>query len=335
MKQLKYQISKFTVIIALVVGAILLFLYFPFQDENIQMIQSNLITVSGILTGIVIAYLFAKQFLLIQKREEKQKEINVLSEKLTLFRKILYRVMNSHDFWINYGDIKKYKQKYKDVSFSDLHGNPKEKKELARKFWLDEKDICSTTADLYLSMEEITGPIETGELWAYERTNSYTYSLDYLRDCHMPSNQIWYYLKGRYGKHTKGLINDKAIWVLFKNDVTEFASQIDKKYKERDFDRHLLGDIGTDFHEEYIPRLIDLTNDNSKGLSKSMTTLIVTLTVILIFGVIIPLFIQTIDLKVNFSKIITFSSVLIVIAGLTNFLFDFYRMLNKEIELKD
>ena len=74
---------------------------------------------------------------------------------------------------------------------------------------------------------------------------------------------------------------------------------------------------------------------NEKGLTSSMKILLVTLTVILTSGVLIPLIIQILDISSCIKEIVTFSMVLIVIIGLTSFMFDFYHMLNREVKLKE
>jgi hypothetical protein len=335
MKKNIFSIVKYIILTLIGVGIIYFYYKYPFKSETLRTIQNNLITASGILTGIVIAYLSAKQFQIRKNREDIQLKLNQLSDKLTNFRKILYRVMKSHDFWTEYADIDKFKRKYSGITFNDLHNQGENRNKLVSQFWLEESDISTTTADLYLAMEEITGPIEQADNWAYDKLHSYNYSLDYLLRCHMPANQIWYYLEGRFAKHTDGLINDKGIWVLFKDDVREFASQIDSKYKSVEIDRHALAQIGTEFHEIYFPRLIEMTKLIQKGLSKSMKTLLVTLTIILTSGVLIPLIMQTLDIPDCIGELLTFSMVFIVICGLISFMFDFYRMINRDIRLKE
>lgn len=335
MKKYLFHFIKYLILTLIAVGIILLYSKYPFPRDLIQTIQSNLITVSGILVGIVIAYLSAKQFQIRQNRENLQSRLDHLSDKLTNFRKLLYRVMKSRDFWVRYSDIQAFKKKYPRITFTDLHDHGNDRSDLVSQFWLDEKEIDNTTADLYLAMEEITGSIEHADEWAYDKLHTYNYSLDYLHRCYMPSNQIWYFLEGRYAKHTEGLINDQGIWVLYIDAVRDFATQIDSKFKDKDFDRHLLAQIGTDFHELYIPQLIELTRMIQKGLSNSMKTLLITLTIILTAGVLVPLTMQTLTIPYCISGPLTFSMVLVVICGLINFMFDFYRMLEREVRLKE
>lgn len=334
-KKNKFHIYKYLTLTILAGGIVCLYTYFPLEDQKIQIIQNNLIIVSGILSGIVIAYLSVKHFQIIQRREERQRNINHLSDKLTCYRKILYRVMKSDNFWISYSDIEKLKRKYPGISFSKIHDHSEKNQDLSSKFWLDEKEISITTADLYLAMEEITGPLEREDGWAYDKLHSYNYSLDYLSKIHMPSNQIWYYLEYKYAKHTEGLIDDKKIWILFQDDVRELASQINPKFKDVDFDRHLIAQLGTDFHELYIPRLLEMTKRNQQGLSKSIIYLLVALIVVLFSGVLVPLTFQIINIPPFLERILTFSIVVTVIIGITSFIFDFSRMLNREVKLKE
>ncbi|MFL3663677.1 MAG: hypothetical protein ACJ04Q_06735 [Flavobacteriales bacterium] len=318
----------------MVAGVVCIYRLYPFEYSKTQTIQNNLITVSGIFAGIVVAYLSAKLFQVREERENYQIKLNHLADKLTNYRKILYMVMKSWQFWVRYSDIASAKRKYPGISFTKLHSHEIDKYKEIRSFWLDEKDLSSTTVDLYMAMEEITGDVEGDVSWVYDRVYSYRYSLDYLQRISMPSNQIWYYLEGRYSKHTQGLINDKKIASRY-NEVNQLPAEIDPKFKDLDFNRHLLASISTEFHEIYIPQLIELTELTQKGITKSMINLMVTLVVILVFGVMVPLLIQMLSIDEYCEQLLTFTMVVIVFVGLTNFIFDLFRLQNREIKLME
>ena len=178
-------------------------------------------------------------------------------------------------------------------------------------------------------MEEITGNVDGDVSWVYDRVYSYKYTLDYLHRISTPSNQIWYYLEGRYAKHTDGLINDKKMSPIY-NEVNQLPAEIDPKFKDKEFDRHLLAAISTEFHEVYIPQLINLTELIQKGVSKSMVNMMITLVLILVFGVMIPLLIQMLSIDEYCEQLLTFSMVVIVLVGLTNFIFDLFRLHRRE-----
>ena len=293
-------------------------------------IQNYLITVSGIISGIIIAFLSSKLFNLKQEHSIRQIEINKLADKLTTYRRILYCVIKSHDFWVNYRDIEKFKVKYIGLDFERLHSQ-NEKDELNMKFSLEEKELSNTTIDLFMAMEAIYGIDENTITWIFERTKTFNYSLNDLYKYYLPSNQIWYYLEDRYERHTVGLINDQNINMLYKNNLREWVTQINSKYRGKDFDRHLLAEVSTDFHEIYLPKLIELTRQNSEGLTKQIGTLFINLVLIFLVGVIFPLFIQSMCLLDKWNILLTLSAVGIIIVSFINFLFDFYKFMLYEV----
>ncbi len=101
------------VLVAVGVALALLFSLFPAPAERILNIQNYLITVGGIMSAFVIAYLASKVFDVRRERSVIKAELDVLSEKLTLFRKLLFYVMKSNDFWVRFDDIAKFKQSFR------------------------------------------------------------------------------------------------------------------------------------------------------------------------------------------------------------------------------
>ncbi|MDD7885200.1 hypothetical protein [Flavivirga sp. 57AJ16] len=100
--------------ILILVGLTLTFLFwkFPAPDDRILNIQNYLITVGGIMSAFIIAYLSAKLFNLKTDRNNRQLQVDKLGERLTAFRQLMYFIMNSHDFWNRYSDIAKFKKEY-------------------------------------------------------------------------------------------------------------------------------------------------------------------------------------------------------------------------------
>lgn len=307
----------------------------PFKADKLSDIQGNLINVSGIITAIVLAFLSSKIIDIVQKKIENQRIIDEISVKLTDFRKLLYCIMKSHDFWERLSDVRLFKAKYPGLTFSHLHSHINDRKDEVTKFWLEEPQLSGTTVDLFMAMEEITGPLEGAESWFYDDLHIYYYNVDYLERCVMPSNQIWYYLEGRYAKHTVGLIHDDKISVIYQNNVRDLVTKINPVYKSYDVDRTVIADIATEFHEKHLPITIELTKENEKGIPAGILIQFITLVVILIAGVVIPLGIQTINLEQRLSEALTFSMVATVLFSLIHFLFDFFKLLNSQIRLKD
>jgi hypothetical protein len=244
--------------------------------------------------------------------------------------------MKSREFWNYYDHIAKFKKKYSGLTYERLHRQSEEKDELATKFWLDENELSSSTIDLYCAMESISGSAdpEPGYMmtWHSDKAAMFNYSLDELSQYFDPCNQIWYYLEGRYAKHGQGRFNDTGIWILYKNNVSDLMARLNPKYKGQDFHRTILADIATEFYEFNLPRLYDLTRQNV-GVPKSLLRTFNSLLFIMLFGVLIPIILQSLNVSDSINIVLTLVFVWLTSLGLLNFMFDFYKFINNEVHL--
>ncbi|MET3129561.1 hypothetical protein ABID42_004687 [Arcicella rosea] len=318
----------------LLVGVLLLL--FPAPADRILNIQNYLITVGGIISAFVIAYLSSKIFNLRSERATRQIEIDKYSDKLTHFRRLLHYVMKSREFWNYYDHISKFKKKYNGLTYERLHRQSEEKDELATKFWLEENELSSSTVDLYCAMESISGSAdpEPGYMmtWHSDKAARFDYTLEELSQYFDPCNQIWYYLDGRYAKHGQGRFNDTGIWILYKNDVSDLMTRLNPKYKGQDFHRTILAEIATEFYEFNLPRLYDLTRQNV-GVPKSLMRTFNSLFFIMLFGVLLPIILQSLNVSNCLNITLTLIFVWLTSLGLLNFMFDFYKFINNEVHL--
>lgn len=318
----------------LLVGGLLIL--FPAPADRMLNIQNYLITVGGIISAFVIAYLSSKIFNLRSERAARQIEIDKYSDKLTLFRRLLFYVMKSPDFWNYYDHIAKFKKKYSGLTYSRLHRQSEEIDELVTKFWLEEKELSSSTVDLYCAMESIAGSAdpEKGYMmtWHVNKAARFDYTLDELSEYYDPCNQIWYYLEGRYGKHGQGRFNDTGIWMLYQNDVSDLMARLNPKYRGQDFHRAILAEIASEFYEFNLPRLYDLTRQNV-GVPKSLLRTFNSLFFIMLFGVLFPIILQSINVNDGLNVSLTLVFIWLTSLGLLNFMLDFYKFINNEVHL--
>lgn len=198
--------------------------------------------------------------------------------------------------------------------------------------YFQDDTLSSTTIDLYLSMESISPEAEDFfPSLLFDPNIAYNYSSEYLNLILTPTNQIWYYLKGRYAKHTEGLIDDSQPFSIHANSVMECMTRIDKRLKGKDFSRITLADVSSKFHSEYLPKMIELTQLNEEPLPASIKSLMKALILIFIFGVCIPLIIQCLFLTAKWNVALTLCCVLITINLFINFIFNFYNIIREEI----
>lgn len=331
------MLIKVLTLIGVAIVTFLFFFFYPAPADRIINIQNYFITVSGIISGIIIAYLATKIFNIKQEREQRQITIEKLSAKLTNFRRVLYYVLKSSNFWIEHQSLRRFKKDFSTLTYDQLHNQGENRSEEVDRYYDFEnrKYISDTTADLYLAMEAIYGEvvIEDTSDWVYARNIHFDYTVESLNYMIWPANQIWYYLDGRYHKHTEGQINDQGISTLYRDSLNESIASIDTKFQNKDFDRKLLASVSTEFYTNYIPMLIELTNRNRASLPSAVTNLFWTLVSIFCLGVIFPLFIQCLTICDQLNIILTLSAVGIIVIAFVNLLFDFYKIMNEEVKL--
>jgi hypothetical protein len=313
------------------VGFVLTFLFvnYPAPSDRILNIQNYLITVGGIISAFVIAYLSAKIFSIKTDRDNRQIKIDKLGERLTAFRQLLYFVMKSHDFWAKYNDIAKFKKKYHGMNYERLRASGDD--ELKRKFWMEETEISHNTISLYTAMEAIYGDTEQVMIpWAYDKAIIIKYTIDDLSKYYEPSNQIWYYLEGRYSKHGRGLFNDTGLMPLYTQNFRELLPKADIKHKGKDFHRELLADLGSEFYEFVIPKMAGLINENT-GIPLGLLKTFYSLLAIMLFGVLLPIILQSLLVSDCLNISLTLLLVNLTTLSLLNFLFEFYDLINEEL----
>jgi hypothetical protein len=318
-------------IIALLTAIVLV--NYPIPTDQISTAFSDLMEVSGIISGILIAYMSAKVFQIRNERLERSEKIKDISDKLTAFRKILHRVVNSQDFWEAYSDIREFKNEYTEATYFDLHDFERES-EAAEALWTGGNRWHSSSIDLFLSIEAIIDDDNEPIAWTFDAGYEPTYSLDQLRNYVEPSNQIWYYLYGRYRKHMQGMINDNEIHVMYQSDLSELVARIDPEYKEEEFTRHLLADIGADFHAVYLPKLLKLTRLNTRGVTQNTALLFINLSVIIIFGVLIPLLTQSTSFSRPIELALFIFCMSAVITNIIGLLVLLLQLINDELNIR-
>lgn len=303
----------------------------PEDIQRILNIQNYFITVSGIISGIIIAYLSGKLFNIKEERSRRQIEIDHLSNKLTNYRRLLYFLMNTPLFWVYHREISRFKRQYPNLNFFVLGDFENKTHEDERvKFLLEDKTYHHTTIKLYLAMEAIYGENELAT-WAHSRIARFRYSSQEVLRCYDPSSTIWYFLEGGYSKWTKGEIDDTKMPVYFLDGIRDSLSAIETKYRDRDLDRHLMAEISNEFYEVYLPELYDLTLANESKLPQTLLSIYYNLIFIFCLGVIFPLILECVSLPIKVDLFLTLTSVAIIVVVFCNFLFDFYRIMNEEI----
>jgi hypothetical protein len=309
------------------IGIILAILFFkmPPPYERILNIQNYLITLGGIFSGIVIAYLSGKIFQIKSERESRQIEIDKLSNKLTAFRKMIGLVKKSRNFWKNYEDINRFTKKYPKYDYYDYYNKCIQ---IDPALKVDESTIL-----LYLAMNRIydVKDVRIIPLEYKKHDETIRYDIEQLQEYYYPCNTIWYFLEGRYEKFGKDSFVD--IGLNYNDDIIfkELIAIIDKTQKNKDFHREVIAKLGSDFAEEMIPKMIELISLNTK-VPNSLKMSFFSLVYIVTFAVLLPIILQSINVCNNIEVILTLIFVLLTTLFIINFLFNFYTLIREEVE---
>lgn len=328
-KILVEYLSKGTVLI--VVGVLIL--NSTIDQSQFQESISNILTVSSIITGIVFAYLINKLFNIKAEREKRQETVELLSAKLTEFRRLCFSILHHNYFWKDHSDIHRFKDIYPLDTFNDLHDQRNEDPRITD-FWLKGQGFSQTRADLYLAFEQIADVSDGKDYWVYDRTASFKYSLDQISEYYDSTNQIWYYLDYKWYKHAEGIFDDTSLQNSYETArMSELINKIDDTYKGANIDRLLIAKVASDFHGKYLADLFSLTKKNQGDLPTNLKGILWTQMIMLVFGVLTPLFLSTITLD-NESKVYALKySLLIISEGLLVYLFQLFEFSRQEIRV--
>lgn len=252
-----------------------------------DLLFSNLIVVSGIIAGIIIAYIATKVFEIRSDRISRNRDINHLFDKITSFRKICFYIIQSNELWENYKDISDFKKKYAQFRYTNIHSHNDETGQFDS-FWNSNFPYHSATIDLYLALKEIIGEPKA-ETWWTDPIYSESYTLSDIERMYDPSNQIWYYLVGRYPKHLGNKFKESGIGKLFEDYFYKELNNINEKYNSYSNIRTLMGGLGADFYSIYLPKTYELMKLNIKPMPIQFSLFVIILLMIIIFGIILPL----------------------------------------------
>ncbi len=321
---------KYVILILVELILILLLLEFPAPNDRMLNIQNCLITAGGIMSAFIATFLFAKLFNLKANRENRQLQIDRLSKRLTAFRKLMYFIMDSKDFWVRYSDIIKFKENYSDYDYHRFYEDGEE--ERSQEIW-EKENISQNTILLYTAMKAIYGtPKKSLIPWAYQDEIAVCrYTMDDLDDYYFPSNALWYYLDGRYAKHGEGLFRDVGLSTSYQKNYTRLLSIAAPKLVGKDFHRLVIAELGSEFHNCVIPEMKELIGQN-KGIPKGFLKTFYSLILIMLFGVIFPIILQSLSVSKCLNSILTLLFVNFTILSLCFFLIDFYVLLRDELD---
>ncbi|MCK4407895.1 MAG: hypothetical protein KAV44_09485 [Bacteroidales bacterium] len=335
---MKYLISKIPLILSICVLIILVWTLsckLCFSEkfaESLAETRNDILTISGLLAGLIIAYLTAKVLQIRQEKITRFPELNEQTQKLHKCRSIIDKLIHSR-MWPD-GVRHFVDNKYKKLTHFDVQeiifvdSKPKKK---AKEFINDKK--YSALASLYLELKSFKfGQYPFDQTLYTEFDVPLYYSTEIIQkwinyNC---GNGLWYYFDYKYTFFKKSL-NLHDIYDGYKEEIKDNCIRIDQeRYKDIDFGPELLSKLGTQLTNDILPKLIRIQRHIDSGLPEIIKYLFLVAGILIVFGVSLPL----INNIYEFSPIIDIISMGVIFSTSFYLLVSFYGFMKKEIKIK-
>ena len=288
----KYAPILVSVLISLTIY-ILLFCKLCSQSNFTLALASSkdiILTIAGLLSGIIMAYLTSKVLQLREERMVNLPQINELTQKVHKFRSIINKILSTD--LLPQAGRNIVDTKYKGLTFFDykeilfVGSKPSE---LSTKYSQDTH--CGGISNLYLELRSFVPKGHQFDETLYSEFEiSKFYETLLLEkwvkyDC---GNGLWYYFDNEYAIY-KNKFNFN-IYQEYQKEILMLCLQIDKeRYQGMQFDNQLLAKLGTQMHSDIIPKLFKAQLSIEKGLPVIINYLFSIFVLLVLLGVIIPL----------------------------------------------
>ncbi|HBO30051.1 MAG TPA: hypothetical protein DIV44_00760 [Leeuwenhoekiella sp.] len=293
--------------------------------------RTDILTISGLISGLIIAYLTAKVLQIRQEKIARFPELSDYTQKLHKCRSVIDKLIHSR-LWpdgVRYLVDTKYKGlthfEYREIEFVDSKPTKR-----ATEFVNDEN--FSSLACLYLELKSFKFdqyPFDQTLYTEFDVPLYYNSSIvqkwiDY--DC---GNGLWYYFDHKYAVY-KDSLNLKDIYVGYKEEMKDNCLRIDQaRYKDLEFGPELLSKLGTHIHADILPKLIRIQRYMDSDLPKIIKYLFAIAGLLIVFGISLPLLNNIYTL----SPFLDLVSISVVISTSFYLIISFYGFMKREIKV--
>lgn len=269
MKKLKKNIGKIPLSVSVRIFIFLSVTFFSLKflksfstelEFDKKEILSLLISVISIIIAIVITYLFSKLFAEKSERIQRKAEIDLLSHKITAFRKIAFHIRGFHDFWkFGKNNIKsKMDHKYNHLVYEDLRNDKYSYDELTPVI----RDVGETAIQAYLGLKGLEN--NENSFGFFQSFNPKNYSLDEIARFEYYTNSFWYLLD----RSSDNIVNFNNVSRYSLDFIDELYFEITSKKINQDEYKRDLKELFGHFETEIYQKHYYLSRLNSTSIPK-------------------------------------------------------------------
>jgi len=295
-------------------------------------IRTDILTASGVLSGLIIAYLTSKVLQIRQEKLARLPQLNEQIQKLHKCRSIINTLLLS-SLWVD-GLIRFVEEKYQGLTHFDVRKTsiPGLKSTQQAQDFMEDYEF-GDTAKLYLELKSFI-PNKSYDQTLYTEFDvpGYYYNAKILQkwidyDC---GNGLYNYFGPNYSFY-KDDLRLANVYLGDKKEIIEACQKIDQeRYKGLDFGPELLSKLGAQLTADILPQLVRLQLFMEQGLPRIITYLFIVAGLLILFGVTLPLMTKLYRLPPIFDIV----SISVTIAISFYLLISFYGFMRREIRLK-
>lgn len=299
-----------------IAGLTFYFYSVPNEPENMIGLLTNILTVNGVFSAILITYLFTRLAWTKERQSELHNEAIGYSQKITEFRRILKVLTNYYGVWPN-KDVNSKSLlehgKYETLEYYDfwttVNSRPGElRNKLADEFWHD-KNYDEFVSVLYLAMVSFVGN-RTGEYkWQEELFKDFEKNFVYDHG----SVKRWLFsgtadIIGTRMNHDYEIINYSSFKEEEQMEIIAAAARINPKYANYKLNNKLIESLAQDMQNHYVLELYRNLEKLKVGLDRLSLLTLSLILASLLFGVLLPfmlLMISEVEWFPLFTKLIS------------------------------
>lgn len=289
---------------------------------------NHIIDIAAILITIFIAYLFTKLFVQRTEKIELNKSLKPLAFRLTGFRRLMYFLTVSDNFWIKKDEINIAKFKHPKIGYNELEIDLNSDYEAYENF-ANDQSFSQTRVLLYYIMQEIIKQRYEG--WKFNWSDEIVYPKQIVEHLDHPINQLWYYFDYKYYKHTDGLFNfNELSYSYYYNDILKQIKLLNPEYNNLTYiDHKVIGELSAMIKQDVIDKMFEL--NNVELFTQDMKLILFLSQVVLIFGLIFPLIFVNYEIFDTLKKYMYAMSHMAIVTVMIILLFKLRSIINNEI----
>jgi len=284
-------------------------------------------TLSGFLALTIIGYLAFSVLNLKNSRKSSISTLNLVTDKMHNFRSIVQLLLNSK-MWMD-GLKTTINDEFEGLNFFDLKEFYKGKSKLAIEF-LQENHKYGETENLYLEMKSLLMTNPKQKRIPSNLDFPELYNTDIIKKWihHKCGSGLWYFFGYKYTVF-KEFLKLELVYDRHQDKIMKLANAIDSDYfEDSSFNEVFLSRLGEYMNKQVLPKLHQNNNNMNTSLSGSMDLMFVIFILLVVFGILLPIF----HLIFTMPVILLIISYSIIISLIFLILSCFYQLLIKAME---